>query len=358
VTDLAFAGQPPQPFETVAASVRDELPDARATTLLAGMNEIACGAGSLGQVHAARLDDRPVAVKVLYRGVTAAVERDLSLMGMLRPIAQRSFPAADIDAVFAGVRETLLRECDYRHEREALERAHRLMARYPADVAIPAAWPAFCSRGVLTMDWLSGTSFREFAAVADQARRDLVGERLVRFFFAALFEERLLYGDPQPGNVSVGEDDRLLVVDFGSAALLEPEDLARFAAIFALAWTTPPAEEILRAFQSYGVVGDATRFDAVREAESLRHWVLKPFATQGRFRFDASFVAEAASRSFWRSPNHRHGTFNPRYVLLSRIYFGLYSMLVLLEAEADWHAIVRPLIEPFVGRPDPQARSA
>src|SRR5262249_34615612 len=91
--------------------------------LFAAWDPVPLAAASLGQVHAARLDDGPdVVVKVQYPGVAEALRADLDDATFVRKLAGseigRSLDGGALRALGAAVRG----ELDYRAEAHALER--------------------------------------------------------------------------------------------------------------------------------------------------------------------------------------------------------------------------------------------
>src|SRR5256885_746074 len=82
-------------------------------------------AASMGQVHAARLGDDEVVVKVQYPGVADAVAADLNnaglmamVAGMMQPFVRQYLGRLDVKDLLDEVRDRVLEELDYIGEAE------------------------------------------------------------------------------------------------------------------------------------------------------------------------------------------------------------------------------------------------
>ena len=210
------------------------------------------GAASIGQVHrATTLDNRTVAVKVMYPGGRQLVLSDLSnVRRVLRIVKPALLPAVD------EFRERVRGEFDYRKEAAQMDACGRYLRskrpRLARRIAVPTSLPELSSRKVLTMAWLSGRSLRsdlEERLYKAQGSNALVkGWRLWRLQRRAITSLKrvaaaqgaLIFGegspgfsaDPHPGNVMVLEDGRLGLIDYGCSCSYNDEEVAVLADLY------------------------------------------------------------------------------------------------------------------------------
>jgi predicted unusual protein kinase regulating ubiquinone biosynthesis (AarF/ABC1/UbiB family) len=301
-------------------------------------------AASIGQVHRATArDGADVAVKVQYPGVAEAVETDLRNAGLLIPLVRRMAPGLDAKAVLGELRERIGEELDYELEAQNQRRVARAFRDHPFAL-VPAVHTALSARRVLTSDFVEGIGFEAIQALP-QDERDRVGESLFRFYFGLLNRERMVAGDPHPGNVLLAADGRVCFLDFGlmrhvpAAYLAGERELAQ-------ALTAADAAGVHDAMGRLGYLPEPEAFDAERllvQLQEATEWWLEP----GERALDPSYVAALAERSSSpRSPSYdlmRRQTIPPEALLLRRMEALLFAVLGELRASADWAALAREL---------------
>ena len=298
-------------------------------------------AASIGQVHGAVLHDgQRVAVKVQYPGVADAIASDLAnteLLATLLKLAQSTLPRMpqlDARAVATELGQRLSEELDYTRERANLEEFARIYAGHPT-IRIPATHPQLSTGRVLTMDRVEGLGWDE-ALHAPQELRDQWGETINRFFFRSIYRNAVFHADPHPGNYVFHEDGTVTVLDFGCVNRFDDEALAGFIGI-AEATIAGDAEWLARVFRQHGFISE----DGPSPEELLAFY---------RPTFEC-MIAPQPYRMTHDYTNRILNTFNPfgpeghvsrkfalppKFVLSTRIYLGLYSVLAALEAQADW----------------------
>jgi predicted unusual protein kinase regulating ubiquinone biosynthesis (AarF/ABC1/UbiB family) len=181
----------------------------------------AVSGASIGQIHRAWLDGKPLAVKVQYPGVADSLKSDLRLV---RPIAMRLFDlkAAELDYYMDEVQERLLEETDYRLELKRSIELSQASAHLPG-LRFPEYHPEFSRQRILTMDWMDGEPLDRFAdSCTDLDTRNAVGQALWDFYHFQVHSLRIFHADPHPGNFLV-HDGVLCVLDFGCVKAI-PDD--------------------------------------------------------------------------------------------------------------------------------------
>ncbi len=224
---------PPLPAAAIAEVVRDDL-GAAPETIFASFDPTPLASASIGQVHAARLvDGRDVVVKVRKPGVDTLVRMDLEILAELIGTWAPRLPALnDYDArgVLREFSESLLAELDYRRE-ASNERFFRHAFANEPGFSIPDVIAEVSTGRVLTHERVDGRKVNELAGLSSR-RRAAVSQRIARFVLEPAFEHGVFYADPHAGNLLIGDDGSLAVVDFGTVGRLTPEARRRVAGIF------------------------------------------------------------------------------------------------------------------------------
>ncbi len=182
---------------------------------------------SLGQVHRARIDGEPVAVKVRRPGVTERVETDLQVIRMALPVLlfciddARAFSLENLADEFARV---IKEEMDYQREAEMLDEIRANFADEPM-VRVPETYSDRSTDRVLTMEFVEGTKITDVSALDEQGiDRTGVAERLERAYLQMIVVEGVFHADPHPGNLAVQSDGTIVFYDFGMSGRVRSAD--------------------------------------------------------------------------------------------------------------------------------------
>jgi predicted unusual protein kinase regulating ubiquinone biosynthesis (AarF/ABC1/UbiB family) len=224
----------PFPFADVERIVSEEL-GVRLSKAFSRFDSTPIAAASLGQVHRAALrDGRDVAVKVQRPEVREQVRRDMdSLQELAGFLEQHSDQAhrAGLLRVVEELRQSLLRELDYRLEAQNMTQIGRNLARFRR-IVVPQAVADYSTARVLTMDYVSGQKITAVSplVLAEAGSRELA-EELFRAYLHQVIVDGVFHADPHPGNVLLTDDHRLALIDLGMVSRISPDrqdDLLHF----------------------------------------------------------------------------------------------------------------------------------
>jgi predicted unusual protein kinase regulating ubiquinone biosynthesis (AarF/ABC1/UbiB family) len=224
----------PFPFADVERIVTEEL-GVRLSKAFSRFDSTPIAAASLGQVHRAALrDGRDVAVKVQRPEVREQVRRDMdSLQELAGFLEQHSDQAhrAGLLRVVEELRQSLLRELDYRLEAQNMTQIGRNLARFRR-IVVPQAVADYSTARVLTMDYVSGQKITAVSplVLAEAGSRELA-EELFRAYLHQVIVDGVFHADPHPGNVLLTDDHRLALIDLGMVSRISPDrqdDLLHF----------------------------------------------------------------------------------------------------------------------------------
>jgi len=218
-------------------------------------------AASVAQVHRAVLKDgREVAVKVLRPNIRRQAERDSGILltgariMAISPKARLSDPVGHLrHFVTAIIDQTDLRiEADnYTHFRKNFADNDR--------VHFPEVIPELCSEHVLTMEFIRGAKIDSI----DKSNHSQLSTTIRETIFQMCFKDGFLHADLHPGNMFVGEDNRLVIFDVGLAKNLTEDVLIQFIDMTkCLSMGTP--DDVVAHFKRFHKYMDDVDWDGLR----------------------------------------------------------------------------------------------
>jgi predicted unusual protein kinase regulating ubiquinone biosynthesis (AarF/ABC1/UbiB family) len=334
---------PPVPFAQIENLISKEL-GGSLHTFFSEFDEHAFAAASIGQVHRARtLNGQEVAVKVQYPGIAEAVDTDLRNAILLIPLIKRLAPGLDTKGMAAEMTERIREELDYELEAQNQRRIERLMRGHPR-VQVPRVHTDLSSRRVLVSDYVEGARFEALRQAA-QPDRDAAAETVFRFFFGLAYRDRIVLGDPHPGNYLWHAEGPVTFLDFGLMRKVSAERVRAEAAI-AQAVREQNQAMLKQALIAGGYL-PKQRADAVEEKFALRMMsqAISWYAVPGSRALDARErhhpERERASAEQREAARRQVNQFTvPAEAMLIRRMHGVVGTVLLgLRAEADWGAI-------------------
>ena len=216
----------PFPWPEVQAIVEDEL-GVRISKAFSRFEEKPLAAASLGQVHKAALRaGREVVVKVQRPGIVKQIAEDFQVLEQIADFLQEHTEVGRKHRFVEVLREfriTVQQELDYELEAQNLIVVGENLEEFPL-IVVPQPVPDYCTRRVLTMDYVRG---RKITSLSPIARLDIDGCQLAEELFRAYLKQVLIDGifhaDPHPGNVFVTDDGRVALLDLGMVGRTTPE---------------------------------------------------------------------------------------------------------------------------------------
>ncbi len=300
----------------------------------------AVNAASIGQVHAATLNGKKLAVKIQYPGIADSVGSDLKLV---KPIALRILKLSekDIDQYMEEVEVKLLEETDYELE---LKRSMQMSTAcaHLENIYFPSYYPDLSSKRIITMNWLEGMHIKEFVARnPSQELRNKVGQAIWDFYDFQFHQLKTIHADPHPGNFLIKPEGAVGIIDFGCIKEI-PE--AFYVPYFKLLnqKTIQDKEELIRIFYELQFLSEK---DTPEEKafftgvfQEMIALLGKPFHSE-HFDFgdDVYFqkIFETGDRlgkmKELRNSKTARGSKHGLYV--NRTFFGLYNILNELKAQ-------------------------
>ncbi len=292
---------PPVPWPAIRRALVEAY-DAPPEAVFASIDSEPLAAGSLGQVHRARVYGRDVVVKVLRPGVEAVVRRDSAIAAWLADWVYDRFPHHHVNGVrvvLAEFRKRVEEEMDFRLE--AMQCA-RMRTRFLDDtrIRIPLVEEEFTRQRALVLEYLEGT--RVDALEARVASGDVnptrLAEALIETYARMMLRDGVFHADPHPGNLLVASDGAIILLDFGMVIDVDTETRrALFDTVLAAIRRDVPAT--VQGFYTLGLVTPGT---PVETMHALVHTLLEIAYGEGTTAERAQVLADRVMRELFDWP--------------------------------------------------------
>lgn len=199
---------------------------------------------SLGQVYRGSISGQQIVVKVKRPGIEKVVAQDLKVLKKVLPFALRFVDPNlrySAKAMLSQFIETIYEEMDYTNESQNLKTIKKDMEN-SNKVIVPAVYDDFSSKNVLTMEYLPGIKVTDVQALDEMGidREQLVID-VHKVFFTMLLKHSVFHADPHPGNISVTDDGKLILYDYGMVGRINNETRFKLIRLYlALVERNPP----------------------------------------------------------------------------------------------------------------------
>jgi len=199
---------------------------------------------SLGQVYRGTISGQQIVVKVKRPGIEKVVAKDLQVLKKVLPLALRFVDPNlrySAKAMLSQFIETIHEEMNYTNELQNLKRIKEDMAG-STNVVIPSVYDDYSSKNVLTMEYLPGIKVTNVQALDEKGidREQLVID-VHKVFFTMLLKHSVFHADPHPGNISVTDDGKLILYDYGMVGQINNETRFKLIRLYlALVERNPP----------------------------------------------------------------------------------------------------------------------
>lgn len=299
---------------------------------------------SVAQVHKARLHSgETVAVKVLRPNLEPVIAQDLALL---------RFGAGWVERLFADGKRLRPREVvdefdKYLHDELDLMReaanASQLGRNFKNSpmLMVPQVYYDYCSRDVLTIEWMEGTPVADIAALKAKGI-DL--RRLARFgveiFFTQVFRHGFFHADMHPGNILVADDGRYIALDFGIVGSLTDYD-KRYLAINFLAFFNRDYHRVATAHIESGWVPPETRAE---ELEAAVRAVCEPIFNKPLSQISFGLVL----MRLFETSRRFNVEIQPQLVLLQKTLLNIEGLGRQLDPDLDLWATAKPFLSKWM----------
>ena len=191
--------------------------------------KVPIAAASLGQVHRATYNGKPVAVKVQRAGLKALFDTDLKNLKVLAKLLDKFDPKSDgADRSYADIYDEsaklLYEEIDYTLEGKNAERFKRSFDEIGIDyIRVPNVYWEVTNERVLTMEYIDAIKMSDIDAVEKAGLdKQKLADQVADAFLAQILKTSYFHCDPHPGNLQCDAQGNLVYFDCGMMNELKP----------------------------------------------------------------------------------------------------------------------------------------
>lgn len=309
-------------------------------TLYAEFETMPVASASVAQVHKARLHSgEAVAVKVLRPNIAPIIEQDLALLRFGAGWVERLFS----DGKRLKPREVVAEFDKYLHDELDLMKeaanASQLGRNFRDSnmLLVPKVYYDYCSRNVLTIEWMEGIPVADIAGL--QARNvDLhqLARYGVEIFFTQVFRHGFFHADMHPGNILVTDNGCYIALDFGIVGSLTEYD-KRYLAINFLAFFNRDYHRVATAHIESGWVPSDTRAE---ELEAAVRAVCEPIFNKPLSQISFGMVL----MRLFETSRRFNVEIQPQLVLLQKTLLNIEGLGRQLDPDLDLWATAKPFL--------------
>jgi ubiquinone biosynthesis protein len=228
---------------------------------------------SVAQVHGATLPTgEAVVVKVVRPGIRETINVDLTLLGKLVTVLERTFASAQrlrLPQVVNDYQQTILAELDMLKEADNGQRLRNNFAESPL-LYVPRVYWNWCRANVLVTERIFAVPIRDIEELRRrQTDMRLLAQRGVETFFTQVFVHNFFHADMHPGNIFVNadrpDDPSYIAIDCAIIGSLTEDDQDYIARNLLAFFNRDYAEVVRLHLESGWVPGDTDpeAFEAV-----------------------------------------------------------------------------------------------
>ena len=182
-------------------------------------DSVPVGSASIAQVHKAVLSDgETVAVKIKRPDIEPVIQADLRILTHLAGLIESEIPEVrryqpvQMVQYFAC---SLAKETDLSVELRYMQRFGQTFDSDPF-VRIPRVYPDISNRQILVQEHIGDTLLKDIRIeTLDAPMRTQLAARITDTLFTMILQQGFFHADPHPGNIFIGSDGRITLIDFG-----------------------------------------------------------------------------------------------------------------------------------------------
>ena len=182
-------------------------------------DSVPVGSASIAQVHKAVLSDGETgAVKIKRPDIEPVIQADLRILTHLAGLIESEIPEVrryqPVQMVQYFAR-SLAKETDLSVELRYMQRFGQTFDSDPF-VRIPRVYPDISNRQILVQEHIGDTLLKDIRIeTLDAPMRTQLAARITDTLFTMILQQGFFHADPHPGNIFIGSDGRITLIDFG-----------------------------------------------------------------------------------------------------------------------------------------------
>ena len=260
---------PAVPFERVKPIIEAEFGSIDST--FDDFESQALSGASLGQVYRAKLQEQDIIIKVKRPGIEKVIKKDLVILKKILPAALRFIDPNlrfSAKALLDQFIETINEELDYSIESSNLKQIKKNMQNHHS-LIIPNVYEQYSSKNILVMEYIPGIKITNIEALdAKNIDRTKLVVDVHKIFFTMLLRHSVFHADPHPGNISVTNDGKLILYDYGMVGKLDDESRRKLVRLY-LALVEKDPSRTVNAMNELGMLTTDFNRSVIEQAISL-----------------------------------------------------------------------------------------
>lgn len=287
-----FDAMPPRPWHEVKTILDREMHYiglgkaqnglGRLRSVFDHIDEEPIAAASIAQVHCAKLSDQTaqhirgewklgdkVVIKIQRDVVKGLMDADLNNAEMMGEFLKNVLPF-EVRPIVCEMRNAIPREFDFVREARLSQAVRsRLASPEFSNLLIPRAAMELCTEKMMVTEFMEGRPFSKLLYETKKdpellhSMRDAV-TTIVKAYGHMMIYDGLFHGDPHPGNLLLGPEGQLILLDFGQCKALPFQKQMAFARLI-LAMDDGEALSIISALSELGI-----NFKSLKQTSTVR----------------------------------------------------------------------------------------
>ncbi|MCL5783348.1 MAG: AarF/ABC1/UbiB kinase family protein [Candidatus Thermoplasmatota archaeon] len=260
---------PPAPFNLTRPILERNL--GKLEEVFEEFDENPVSGASLGQVYLATYRGKKVAVKVNRPDIETVLRKDLLVIGRLLKLARGRidrFLYISVSNVIEDFNSRIYDEIDYRKESANSVRIAKNIKGH-ATVIVPEVITELSGKEVLVLEYIRGTKITN---VEELRKHDIdlkdLAFRIDILFMRMLLRNDIFHADPHPGNISVSDDGKIILYDFGMIGTLDEKTKFSLLSLYDGLVNTDP-DEIIDALLAMGALSPVANRALMRKSMEM-----------------------------------------------------------------------------------------
>ncbi|TMT86641.1 AarF/ABC1/UbiB kinase family protein [Haloterrigena sp. H1] len=191
--------------------------------------------GSLAFVYTADYEGERIALKVRRPGIVSLIERDLRVIRGFVPLlllVADERQRYSIENLAGDFEDIILEELDFAREASIMAEIDDNFADNDR-IVVPETYPDLCSERVVAMEYIEGRKITDEHALAEVGIEPTeLATLIARTYLKMGLVDGVFHADPHPGNLSVTDDGRLVIYDYGMSQRLTDKEQADITALY------------------------------------------------------------------------------------------------------------------------------
>jgi len=332
---------PVVPWEIIESQVESGL-GRPIEDIFASVEREPLGTASIAQTHRARTRaGDEVVLKVQRPDIEKVMRSDLDLLYLGARIVESTIEEAQLYApseIVAEFERGLLRELNFANELSNLETARQFLDP-KIDLSVPRPYTEYSSNSVLCMEYFAGKPVRTLDTGSLHAKK--AAAIIVEVAARQIFIDGFFHGDPHGGNILVGDEGSLCMIDLGLVGRLSIEQREQIVTL-AMATLMNDTSTMASTLLAMGTATERVNLSELKsEISRIRREQLEVASLDevDSSQFAQEFAAAAARFKIRLAPE---------YAIMVKAAATLEGVIRGLDPGVDIPAIVRPTVEQVV----------